>query len=137
MGLVVSVIALSVAACATPIAGGLTDDEANRVMVSLDRAGVDTSKETDPVSDNRYRVLVPRDDAARAVEALRDDELPSRETPGVLDALGKSSLVPSSALEHAQYITGLSGDLERTLMDVDGVVSARVHAVGAASGSFR
>jgi type III secretion protein J len=41
--------------------------------------------------------------------------------------MGKGSLVPSGAVEHAQLLAGLSGELERTLCGIDGVVSARVH----------
>jgi type III secretion protein J len=121
------VVAIALSACTAPVAGGLSDDEANRVIVALDRAGVDASKESDPGTENRYRVLVPREETARAVTAMREEELPAQPTPGVLDALGKSSLVPSTAVEHAQLVAGLAGDLERTLMGVDGVVSARVH----------
>lgn len=117
----------ALAGCSTPVAGGLVEDDANRVIVSLERAGVDAQKEADPTTEGRFRVLVLRDDAARAVSALREDDLPPRQTTGVLDAMGKSSLVPSAAVEHAQYAAGLAGDLERTLATVDGVVSARVH----------
>jgi type III secretory pathway lipoprotein EscJ len=45
----------------------------------------------------------------------------------VLDALGKGSLVPSRLAEHVKVVTGTSGDLERSLRAIDGVVSARVH----------
>jgi type III secretion protein J len=117
----------ALAGCSTPVAGGLVEDDANRVLVSLDHAGVDAQKEVDPTSEGRFRVMVQRDDAARAVSALREDDLPPRQTTGVLDAMGKSSLVPSAAVEHAQYAAGLAGDLERTLATIDGVVSARVH----------
>lgn len=119
--------AFAIAGCTAPVAGGLVEDDANRVMVALERVGVDAQKEVDPASEGRYRVLVPRDEAARAVSALRDEELPPHASPGVLDAMGKSSLVPSGAVEHAQLAIGLAGELERTLMSIDGVVSARVH----------
>jgi type III secretion protein J len=119
--------ALALAGCQVPVAAALAEDEANRVVVALDRGGVETAKESDPQSEGRFRVLVPREDAARALSVLRDEELPPRPTPGVLDAVGKSSLVPSVMAERAQYVAGLAGDLERTLSAVDGVIAARVH----------
>ncbi len=115
------------AACATPVAGSLSEDDANRVVVALDHVGIDGEKEPDPSSEGRFRVLVARDEMGHAVATLRDEELPPRPTPGVLDAVGKSSLVPSLAVERAQYLAGLAGDLERTLLAIDGVVAARVH----------
>jgi type III secretion protein J len=114
-------------ACAAPVAGSLSEDDANRVVVALDHAGIEGDKEPDPSSEGRFRVLVARDEMGHAVATLRDEELPPRPTPGVLDAVGKSSLVPSLAVERAQYLAGLAGDLERTLLAIDGVVAARVH----------
>ena len=120
-------LALGAAGCAVPVAQGLGEEDADRVIVALERVGVDTAKEADPVAEGKFRVVVSREEAARAIATLREEELPPRASPSMLDALGKSALVPSSAVEHAQYLTGLSGELERTLSAVDGVVSARVH----------
>jgi type III secretion protein J len=39
------------------------------------------------------------------------------------------SLVPTATEERARYLEALSGEIERTLETVDGVVSARVHLV--------
>jgi type III secretion protein J len=72
-------------------------------------------------------VVVGRDDAAGALTVLSQEGLPPRETPGVLDALGKGSLVPSRLSEQAKLVAGTSGDIERTLRGVDGVLTARVH----------
>jgi type III secretion protein J len=113
--------------CAVSVAGALDDGEANRVVVALDRASVDATKEPDPAAENRWRVMVSRDDVPRALSTLRDEELPRTPPPGVLDAVGKGSLVPSEAAEHAQLVAGIAGDLGRTLEGVEGVLSARVH----------
>jgi type III secretion protein J len=110
-----------------PIAGGLDDSEANRVVVALERARVEASKELDPTAEGKWRVEVERDDLPQALVVLRDEELPRTHPQGVLDALGKGALVPSEATEHAQLIAGIAGDLERSLQGVDGVLSARVH----------
>jgi len=115
------------AGCAVPVASGLSDEDANRVVVALERASVDTTKEPDPAIEGKSRVLVPREDAARATLTLREEELPPRAAPGVLETMGKGSLVPSTATEHAQYVSGVSGELERSLTAIEGVVAARVH----------
>lgn len=120
-------LAAALAGCTTPVATALLEDDANRILLALHRAGVHGEKESDPASENRFLVQVHRDEVSRAVVILREEELPPRPSPGVLDAVGKSSLVPSAAVEHAQYVAGLAGDLERTLSAIDGVVSARVH----------
>lgn len=113
--------------CNVPVASALDDGEATRVVVALDRASIDATKEVDPSADNRWRVTVGRDDAPRAFATMHDEELPRIAPPGVLDAVGKGSLVPSEAAEHAQLVAGVAGDLARSLEDIDGVLSARVH----------
>jgi len=110
-----------------PVAGGLDEGQANRVVVALDHAGVGADKEVDPLVEGKFRVIVERDEAARAIAALRDEDLPSPSLPGVLDSMGKGSLVPSQLAEHAQWVAGLSGELERSLSAIDGVLGARVH----------
>jgi type III secretion protein J len=118
---------LLTAGCSVPVAGALEDSEANQVVVALERASVDATKEVDPQAEGKWRVTVARDDAAHALAVMRDEELPRARPPGVLDAVGKGALVPSEAAEHAQLVAGLEGDLERTLEGVDGVLRARVH----------
>lgn len=116
-----------VVACSVPVAGALEDGEANLVVVALEKASVDATKEPDPAAEGRWRVEVLRDDVPRALAVMRDEELPRVTPPGVLDALGKGSLVPSEAAEHAQLVAGIAGDLERSLQGIDGVLIARVH----------
>lgn len=113
--------------CTVPVAGALEEGEANSVAVALERAGVDAAKEADPQSEGKYRITVARDDAPEAIAILRDEELPRAHPKGVLDAVGQGALVPSQSSEHAQYVAGVAGDLERTLLGVEGVLRARVH----------
>jgi type III secretion protein J len=120
-------LALVLTACSVPVAGALDEEDANRIVVALDHASVESTKEADPVVEGKYRVTVLRDDAARALVAMKGEELPRPKAAGVLDAVDKGALVPSPTQEHAAIIAGTAGDLEKTLEGVDGVLSARVH----------
>ena len=91
------------------------------------QAGIDAAKEADPGVEGRFRVNVPRDDAARALATMADEQLPRTKSHGLLDAADSGQLVPSQAAEHAQLVAGLAGDLERTLIGIEGVLAARVH----------
>jgi len=119
--------AILAVACNVPVAANLDEDDANRIVLALDRSNIDATKETDPTAEGKVRVVVARDDVARALATMRDEELPRPRPQGVLDSMDKGALVPSQTAEHAQYVAGLSGDLERTLESVDGVLGARVH----------
>lgn len=125
--LALPLLLVALTACSVPVAASLDEDDANRIVVALDREGVDGTKEIDPQSEGKFRVLVPRDDVAHALSAMKDEELPRPRTTSVLDAMDKGALVPSAQAEHAQYVAGLAGDLQRTLEGVDGVLVARVH----------
>lgn len=113
--------------CSVPVATNLGEGEANRAVVALERGGVHASKEPDPAQEGRWRLSVGRDDAAAAVAVLSRENLPGPESVGVLDALGKSSLVSSRTEEHAKLLVGTAGELEQSLRELDGVLSARVH----------
>ena len=113
--------------CAVPVAAALDEPDANRVVVALDQAGIAAEKEADPQAEGKFKVMVPRDDAARALVTMRDEELPRAKPRGLLDAADRGQLVPSQAAEHAQLVAGLAGELERTLAGIDGVLAARVH----------
>jgi type III secretion protein J len=121
------VVALAASACSVPISAGLDEASASQAVVALEKGGISAEKERDPEHENAYRVVVARDDAAGALSVLAQEGLPPRDTPGVLEALGKGSMVPSRLSEQAKLVAGTSGELERTLRAVDGVVSARVH----------
>jgi type III secretion protein J len=113
--------------CAVPVAASLDEPDANRVVIALDQAGIDSTKEADPTTEGKFRVTVARDDVGRALSAMREEELPRPKVRGVLDAADRGQLVPSQAAEHAQLVLGLAGELEKTLGGIDGVLAARVH----------
>ncbi len=114
-------------ACTSPVASNLEEGDANRVVLALDRAGVGASKDTDPVAEGRFRVNVARQDIALALSALRAEELPRERPKGVLETVGKGSLIPSAAAEHAQIVAATGAEIQRSIESVDGVLSARVH----------
>jgi type III secretion protein J len=115
------------AGCGVPVAGGLEEGDANRIVAALDRANIEATKESDPTVEGKFRITVMKDDAQQAILAMQSEGLPRARAPGVLDAVDKGALVPSAAQEQAQLVAGMAGDLERTLEGVDGVLSARVH----------
>jgi type III secretion protein J len=118
---------LALTACSVPIASNLDEADANQAVVALERGSVGASKERDPEHEGRFSVSVAPQDASTAIGLLARDNLPPRSSPGVLEALGESSVVPSRLAEHAKWNAGVAGDLERSLRGIDGVLSARVH----------
>src|SRR5450432_638470 len=119
--------ALVLAGCSVPIAVGLDENDANHAVVALEKSGVAADKDRDPDSEGGWRVSVAHDDASSAAGVLSAESLPPPASPGVLETLGQGSIVPSRASEQAKFVTGVAGELERSLRSLDGVVSVRVH----------
>lgn len=117
----------ALAGCNVVVAAGLEEGDANRIALALEGANVDPQKEPDPQTEGRFRVSVARDDVPQALAAMRAEELPRPKPAGVLEAMDKGALVPSQTAEHAQLVRGTAGEIERTLLAVDGVLDARVH----------
>jgi type III secretion protein J len=114
-------------ACSAPIARDLDESEANRVVVALSDANIGATKKVDLQSEGRFVVEVPSAEASVALQVLQQRGLPSPQSVGILASLGEGGLVASRTAEHARLVVGIAGELERSLRDIDGVLSARVH----------
>ena len=123
-------ILLLVAGCSVPVASGLSEPDANEVLVALEGGNVAAAKESDPTVEGRFRVTVSRDDASAAITILQQNNLPPPQAPGVLDTLGEGSLVPSRTAEHAKLEGTIGHD---TLAGLDLVLEGPVLRLGSAS----
>jgi type III secretion protein J len=120
-------LTLALGACTIPVASDLDEAAANRVVAALGRNGVAADKERDTENEGRFSVDVGRGDASFALAVMAREELPPRSSPGWADALGTSSLIPTRADERAKLLMLTAGELERTLLGIEEVISARVH----------
>jgi type III secretion protein J len=123
-------VVLALVGCSTPIRHGLDEPAANEVVTALERTGIGAEKLRDDASGpTAFVVRVSSDDAVRALDTLHALGLPRGQRTGFAEIYGQPSLVPTATEERARYLEALSGEIERTLETVDGVVSARVHLV--------
>lgn len=118
-------------ACTSPIARNLDDSAANRVIVALAQSGISGAKDADPENDGKWVVSVPRTDVPDAVSVLTQDGLPGNERPGVVESAARGSLVPSLQTEQVRLLAGVAGDLEKSVSQLDGVLTVRVHIASA------
>ena len=111
---------------------GLTEQEAQEIIVLLKDSGIDASREVMPGDSEKptWKVSVKGGDQDYflALKILQEHGLPRR-GQGVEDVFSKSGLIPTAGEEKARLIVGLSGEMTRTLKSVAGVVDARVHVV--------
>ena len=104
----------------------LGEDQANEIQAALLANGVDADKT--PASDPLFwSITVPKESFAKSVQLLRARGLPRSETISMGQIFQKEGFVSSPVEERARYLYALSQELAATLMEIDGVVTARVH----------
>jgi len=115
--------------CDAAIAGGLDESQANEIVVALDEQGISALKQREEGASEAptFRVEVSREDASRALAALRSAELPREREGGFDTVFGAGGLVPTATEERARLTAAVTGELVRTLETIDGVLDARVH----------
>ncbi|AGT08882.1 type III secretion system inner membrane ring lipoprotein SctJ [Paracoccus aminophilus] len=117
---------LALAACKAELYSGLTEREANDMVAALMSAGIPATK-----ASGTGGITVAVDEARfpEAMELLNQRGLPARKYESMGDVFKKEGLVSSPTEERARLIYALSEELSRTIAEIDGVLSARIHVV--------
>lgn len=118
---------LSLAACKSELYSNLDQDHANEMVATLRQHGIPAERAAG--KGDRISVMVDENRFAEAVQVLKDNGLPRQEFATLGEVFKKDGLVSSPVQEKAQMIFALSQELSRTVSEIDGVLSARVHLV--------
>ncbi len=119
---------LFLASCAkVPLYSNVDEAEANQMLSSLLRAEIPAEKIAG--EEGAWTVQVVQEEFARAEKLLNELGFPNRKYQGIGESFQKSGLVSSPAEERIRFVHALSEELSKTLSQIDGVVSARVHIV--------
>ncbi len=123
--LFLSLFALS--ACKTDLYRNLSEREANEMLAVLMSNNIEVSKEY--LGDAGVTLQVEEADLPRAIDALKQNGFPreSRETMGTV--FEKSGIMSSPFEERVRFVYALGEEVSRTLSEIDGVLTARVHIV--------
>lgn len=115
--------ALATLACTREVAAGLDEADANRGVVALARAGIDSEKAADPQSEGHFKITVGRDEATVAISVLAGEEIPRAKAL----AAPPAGMLPSPEADRASRIAATAAQIEHSLASIDGVHDARVH----------
>lgn len=121
---VVALVALT--ACKAELYTGLSEREANEIVATLLGAGIPAAK-----APGAEGISVSVDEARfpEAMALLNQRGLPARTYESMGDVFRKEGLVSSPTEERARMVYALSQELSRTIAEIDGVLSARIHVV--------
>lgn len=118
---------LSLAGCGVELYSNLSEQDANEMIVELARGNIRATK--DSPEGKLWSVKVSESDMPRALERLKAAALPREKNATMAELFQKSHLVSTPYEERARYVYAVSEELSRTLSQIDGVVTARVHVV--------
>ena len=110
--------------CGTTLQGGLSESEANEILLVLVGAGIAGEKTSQGAE---WAVEVTDSDLSGAFRVLSAAGLPRPKHTGFLGVYKERGLVPGRMEEQALYLSALQEEISKTLELVEGVVSARVH----------
>lgn len=118
---------LTLAGCQTDLYTGLTEREANDMIATLRDSGIEAGRIRQ--ENGAITLKVDRDRFAESVHILEKAGLPRQNFARMGDVFKPNGLVVSPTQERAQMDFALSEELSRTISEISGVVTARVHIV--------
>jgi type III secretion protein J len=115
---------LMLSGCKVDLYNGLSQEDANQMMVVLTNANIDSEKSV--AKDGSLSLAVDKRDFVHSVELLRQHGYPRKTYQSVNDIFPSGQLVTSPTQERVKINYLKEQSLEKMLSDIDGVISARV-----------
>jgi type III secretion protein J len=113
--------------CSRTVATDVSERDSTEIVVALRSQGIAATRGL--TDSKKWAVSVDSSDWADANSVLLSSGLPKVEPQGYSELLKKDSMITSPSTEKAKLLWAASNELSRSLQEIDGVVSARVHLV--------
>lgn len=113
--------------CKADLYTKVQEREANEMLAVLLRNGVDAARVA--AKDGTSTIQVEQSQIAFSIVLLNGEGLPHHTFKSLGEVFSGTGLIASPTEERARYVYALSEELSRTISDIDGVLSARVHVV--------
>jgi type III secretion protein J len=120
-------LSLMLAACEQQVYSGLSGKDANEMVALLYRNGIPASREQG--ADGTYAIAVDSSVFAPAVEILNRYGYPHEQYKSVADVFKGDGLIVSPFEQKARLNYATGQELTKTISEIDGIVSVRVHVV--------
>jgi type III secretion protein J len=128
------IVVLILAGCARQLESGLTEDDAQQIVVLLRENQINASVEPDPTAKKDAMTYIVKvqgrgDTMVHAWKLLEENGLPRAKVKGLDSVFADAGMIPTATQEKARLLTGLNGELTRTFDSIAGVVDSRVQVV--------
>lgn len=113
--------------CQVTLYSGLSEQEANEMLVTLSLNGVSAAKSS--AGKGLWNLSVDERYLPRSLDILSSNGLPRQIYQTMGDVFKKDSMVSTPTEEKARLVYAISQELAGTIANIDGVLAARVHLV--------
>jgi type III secretion protein J len=113
-------------ACQDDLYTGLTQRSANEMIAVLAENGIKASRSAGDTA-NTYKIRVANDDLPQAVRVLKAAGHPKDSFRSIGEIFPGDGIIVTPYEQRARMSFALGQELSKTISDIDGVVSARVH----------
>ena len=121
-------LSLTLSGCKTELYSGLGENDANNMLAIMLDSGIDAEKISNP-KEGTYTINIDDSKIPIAVRLLKEHGYPREKVASMDEMFKKDGLVSSPLEERVRFIYALSQSVQETLMQIDGVLIARVHVV--------
>lgn len=122
----VILIGLLVTACKVDLYSNLSEREANHMLAILLSQDISASK---VVLDDTVTLQVEEGDLLRAIDVLNNTGYPRTSRDSLGKVFEKTGIMSSPFEERIRFVYALGEEVSKTLSEIDGVLTARVHIV--------
>lgn len=113
--------------CKENLYSGLTEDDANEMLITLLKRGVNASKVNE--GKNGFSIVVEQEDLIRSLEIVKENSLPKMKFQSLGTVFSGQGMIASQTEEQAKFAFAISQELSDTFSKISGVLYARVHVV--------
>lgn len=127
MRVITIALVVALAGCKTELYSKLSEREANEMVALLLKHRIPVSRIA--AKDGTITIQVEQSRTADAIDILKASGYPRQSFKNMGEVFKSSGLIASPTEERARFVYALSEELSRTVSDIDGVLSARIHVV--------
>lgn len=121
------ICALFLVGCQTELYQGLTEEQANDMLITLMKRGVKVEKKS--AGKAGYVISVDEKQVVFALQVLKDNNLPRATHASLGSVFSGQGMISSPTEEQSRLAYAISQELADTFSRIDGVLTSRVHIV--------